>query len=104
VRICQIESRNPHLHADKGEAHVSDMVKVSLAAIYHSRLCPDWLKEEIVTALRHAGYLESGEELAPVRIYPSLQQLSLSRFADTASEVLARRSGTSVEPGRAPAV
>jgi mannosyl-3-phosphoglycerate synthase len=104
VRICQIESRNPHLHADKGDAHVSDMVKVSLAAIYHSRLCPDWLQDEILVALRHSGYLASGEELARVRIYPSLQQLSLSRFADEAAEVLARRTGVTAEPPRTPVV
>ena len=36
VIICQIESRNPHLHEDKGNEHIDDMIDVSLSVIYNS--------------------------------------------------------------------
>jgi mannosyl-3-phosphoglycerate synthase len=88
VRICQIESRNPHLHADKGEAHVSDMIVKSLGAVYHSRLCPEWLRQEILLRLRHGGYLAENEMVAPVRLYPSLAQLSVDQFTDSVQELL----------------
>jgi mannosyl-3-phosphoglycerate synthase len=88
VRICQIESRNPHLHADKGEQHVSDMIVNSLATVYHSRLCPSWLQQEILNRLRHAGYVSEDEIVKPVRIYPRLDQISQSDFAEAAREIL----------------
>ena len=48
VRICQIESRNPHLHADKGDDHVAAMIRGSLATIY-------LVVDEIVIRQRCAG-------------------------------------------------
>ena len=96
VRICQIESRNPHLHEDKGEDHVADMIRGSLATIYHSRLCPAALRKEIDAELRHGGLLRDGESLDPVRTYPSLGQLDLGRFAAGVQEIVDRRVGTPV--------
>ncbi len=81
VRICQIESRNPHLHADKGDAHVANMIMGSLATIYHSKLCPGWLQREIDQELRKDGLLKEGDTLKPVRLYPSLAQLNVDQFA-----------------------
>jgi mannosyl-3-phosphoglycerate synthase len=100
VRICQIESRNPHLHADKGDAHVADMIVGSLATIYHSRLCPGWLQQHIDAELRKDGYLKEGETLKPVRIYPSLAQLNVDQFAAAAQAIVDRRVGVPlVSPG-----
>lgn len=93
VRICQIESRNPHLHADKGDAHVAAMIAGSLATIYHSRLCPGWLRQEIDAELRQGGYLKEGATLEPVRLYPSLGGLDVDRFAAAAQSVVERRVG-----------
>jgi len=93
VRICQIESRNPHLHADKGDAHVADMIIGSLATIYHSRLCPASLQKKIDAERRQGGYLQDGEKLQPVRVYPSLAGLSMDRFAGGAQEIVDRRFG-----------
>ncbi len=81
VRICQIESRNPHLHADKGDAHVAAMIVGSLATIFHSRLCPGWLQAELLAELRRDGFLREEQSIDPVRIYPRLSQLDLDRFA-----------------------
>lgn len=93
VRICQIESRNPHLHADKGDDHVAAMIRGSLATIYHSRLCPPALQEEIDTELRQGGYLTDGETLAPVRTYPSMEHLDLGKFAAGVQALVDRRVG-----------
>lgn len=93
IKICQIESRNPHFHAAKGEGHVEDMVRGSLATVYHSPLCPDPLKEEIVATLRQLGCLPQDGLIPPVRIYPNLAQLDLEAFRTQVRELLERRPG-----------
>lgn len=94
VRICQIESRNPHLHENKGADHVSDMIVGSLATIYHSRLCPPALQREIDAELRHGGYLKEGESIQPVRTYPSMERLDLNKFSAGMQEILDRSPGS----------
>ncbi len=82
VSISQIESRNPHLHESKGDEHVEDMIDASLSVIYHSPLCPDELKREIMDNLRQRYGDKCPDEIAPVRIYPSLSQLNLDAFLE----------------------
>ena len=87
VTICQIESRNPHMHDSKGDDHVEDMIDASLSVIYHSNICPPGLKEEIMENV----YLRRGqdaEEIAPVKIYPSLAKLDLGTFMERCDEAL----------------
>jgi mannosyl-3-phosphoglycerate synthase len=91
VKICQIESRNPHFHAVKGDEHVEHMVLGSLATIYHSPLCSDSLKQEIATTLAQLGCLPKDGVIPPVRIYPNLAQLDLAGFAGAAQEIVERR-------------
>ena len=67
--ICQIESRNPHLHEDKGNAHIDDMIDVSLSVIYNSNICPDVIKSEILENIQSRR--ENGEIKNIVR-YPAL--------------------------------
>ena len=69
------------------------MIRGSLATIYHSRLCPPSLQEEINTELRQGGYLQEGETLARVVTYPSLEQLDLGKFAAVVQELVDRRVG-----------
>jgi mannosyl-3-phosphoglycerate synthase len=88
VKISQIESRNPHLHEVKGDEHVEDMIAASLSTIYHSKLCPESLRQEIERELQRRNYLKEGEELAPMRIYKSLDRMDFDVFADTSAEVL----------------
>lgn len=80
IAICQIESRNPHLHESKGDDHVEDMIDASLSVIYHSPLCPESLKAEIMENVRLRRGPEAPPELARVRIYPSLAKLDLPTF------------------------
>jgi len=39
VKIFQIESRDPHLHEEKGDEHLADMMEDSLLAINNSKIC-----------------------------------------------------------------
>src|SRR3990172_562386 len=47
VDIFQIETRNPHLHEEKGDEHIDEMILSSLGAIYHSPICPEKVKQKI---------------------------------------------------------
>ena len=91
VKVCQIESRNPHFHANKGEAHVEEMMLGSLATIYHSPLCPDSLREEISVTLQQLGCLPADGSIPQVRIYPNLSRLNVGAFAGKAGEITTRR-------------
>ncbi|GIV58950.1 MAG: mannosyl-3-phosphoglycerate synthase [Rhodothermaceae bacterium] len=77
VEIFQIESRNPHLHEAKGEAHVDQMILAALQTIYHSPICPEELKREIVQELRERGILGPGDPVPEGTYYPSLHRVDL---------------------------
>ena len=47
AKILQIEARNPHIHAERGEDHIKEMIEQSLGAVYHSRLTTGELKTMI---------------------------------------------------------
>lgn len=40
INVFQIESRNPHLHEEKGDEYIREMLLSSLNVIYHSQICP----------------------------------------------------------------
>ena len=88
ITICQIESRNPHMHESKGDDHVEDMIDSSLSVIYHSQLCPELLKREIMENVKLRRGDESPEEIAPVRMYPSLAKLDLDTFLEGCDKAL----------------
>lgn len=82
VTICQIESRNPHLHESKGEEHVEDMIDASLSVIYNSPLCPELLKREIAEERMARLKLEQPEGPPPVKVYSNLCNLNLDTFLE----------------------
>lgn len=96
VKITQIESRNPHLHEVKGDEHVEDMIAASLSTIYHSKLCPESLRDEIERELQRRDYLKEGDQLAPMRIYKSLDRMDFGRFGEQAAKAIKREGGSSV--------
>ncbi|MEM3163341.1 MAG: mannosyl-3-phosphoglycerate synthase [Desulfurococcaceae archaeon] len=63
VEILQVESRNPHIHSEKGEAHLIKMLAESLGTIYHSKLSNDRLREHIKKILE--SYLYEAEPPEP---------------------------------------
>lgn len=62
IKVFQIETLNPHLHEEKGQKHVKDMILMSLAAIYHSRLASENLRKRILDDLKIHGILGEEEE------------------------------------------
>lgn len=80
VEIFQIETRNPHFHENKGSGHVQEMRLQALNVLYHSPICLDAVREEIVELLREQGVL-SEDELPPEEgTYPPLVDLDWETF------------------------
>ncbi len=52
VEILQIETRSPHIHAERGGSHISDMMRESLSTIYFSKLANDDVKGMIKETLK----------------------------------------------------
>ena len=82
VTICQIESRNPHLHESKGDDHIEDMIDTSLSVVYHSKLCPELLRREMLEERAIRLKSEAASEFEKVKIYPNLRNLNLQTFLD----------------------
>ncbi|MFL2909569.1 MAG: mannosyl-3-phosphoglycerate synthase, partial [Limisphaerales bacterium] len=80
ITVCQIESRNPHMHESKGDEHVEDMIDASLSVIYHSKLCPEILKQDIMENVRARRNENSPRIIEPIRKYPSLEHLDTDEF------------------------
>lgn len=68
IDIFQIETRNPHLHEEKGDEHLQGMLLAAMSTIYHSPLCVAELKQVILAELVKQGILKEGEEPLPVHI------------------------------------
>lgn len=62
VEVMQVETRNPHFHEEKGDAHLKEMINGSLGCIYHSKICHPKLQEKILEELRNKSTIDQGEE------------------------------------------
>lgn len=82
VNVYQIESRNPHLHASKGEKHVQSMISSSLQALYHSSATSQTLKQEILVEMRRRRLIGRDEEPAQVTRYPALGSIDRDKFVE----------------------
>ncbi len=82
VKISQIESRNPHLHEAGDSEHISNMSFTAMQAIYHSPICPDELKREILTKMNRQKMIEKGQVPPKLMRFPSLSMIDLKRFLD----------------------
>jgi mannosyl-3-phosphoglycerate synthase len=91
VDVFQVETRNPHLHEEKGDGHIEEMLRASIGAIYTSPICPKSVRESILSADVASG--EPGkprtEYATPVKIKPPIE-VNLEKFV----EILKRDSRT----------
>jgi mannosyl-3-phosphoglycerate synthase len=80
VEVFQMQSRNPHLHETvKGEGHLKEMIEYSLGVLFHSVLCPEPLKKEILRELyRHKIIRKGGAPTQPHK-YPALLSAEFHR-------------------------
>lgn len=85
TEVFQIQSRNPHFHDfTKGDDHLNEMIEGSLSVIYHSPVCPESLRKQILEELFRLKILKKKQEPAKPRQYPSLHNLN---FAATARAI-----------------
>ncbi len=84
VEIFQIESRNPHLHEEKGAEHVQEeMLLPGLSAIYHSALCDVRTKESIIKELVSQGIIKGKKGLPPQpKLYKAPRSINLNKFQE----------------------
>ncbi|MDX2134481.1 MAG: mannosyl-3-phosphoglycerate synthase [Saprospiraceae bacterium] len=82
VDVYQMQSRNPHLHdAEKGDAHIKEMIEFSLAVMYHSPLCPEKMKKSLLKELVSQKVLAKDEIPTRPRRYPALLNADFDRAA-----------------------
>jgi mannosyl-3-phosphoglycerate synthase len=86
IEIFQIESRNPHLHEQKGEEHVDDMIYAALKVMYHSPVTPENLKRKIVKELKERKIIQSNQKPENAIYYPALSKIDLEKFKNILSD------------------
>ncbi|ORY60055.1 putative mannosyl-3-phosphoglycerate synthase [Pseudomassariella vexata] len=82
VHIHQIETRNPHLHDNKGEEHVQKMRFQALNMLYHSNITPEPIRNAIQDLMVSEEALAKDQEPAKGNIYPQIGSLDLLMLYD----------------------
>lgn len=80
VQVHQIKTRNPHLHDNKGDDHVQGMRAQALNMLYHSRITPAPMKDELRRWMEAENILLEGQMPAQERVYPPIGTLDLTRL------------------------
>lgn len=80
IDVLQIETRNPHLHEERGNQHLNEILLSSMSTIYHSPLCGREVKQAILAELISQGILKDGESPPPVRIHSPLNKAKVSKL------------------------
>jgi mannosyl-3-phosphoglycerate synthase len=82
IDILQIETRNPHLHEERGNQHLNEILLSSMSTIYHSPLCDKKVKQAILSELSSQGILKDGESPLPVHVNSPLRSVQVGKFTD----------------------
>jgi mannosyl-3-phosphoglycerate synthase len=88
VEIFQIETRNPHLHEDKGDQHLGSMLLTGLSAVYNSPLCEMETKQMILNEPTQRNVLKPDEEPPRPRVSPPPKKVDLVKFSNIMGERL----------------
>jgi len=86
IEIFQIETLNPHLHEEKGEAHINEMLTGSLRMVYNCRLCNDYVKSKVLAELEGLEALQEDWEARsrwkgkPSHIMPPVGRIDVGKF------------------------
>ncbi|GAB6888545.1 mannosyl-3-phosphoglycerate synthase [Desulfothermus okinawensis JCM 13304] len=90
IEILQIETRNPHLHENKGQEHINNMLLASLGSIYHSEVCPEETKNLILEELQRQGLLKLGDEPPRPKLIRAPKEINFERFKEIVGENIER--------------
>lgn len=82
IHIRQIETRNPHLHDNKGDEHVSNMFAAGLHPLYHSEIAPRVMKNALRDWMVEKSVLEADRVPPRGRLYPSVESLDLINLCE----------------------
>ncbi len=80
IEVFQIESRNPHLHEAGGNEHIDEMSYLAMQVIYHSPICPDPLKKDILRMMIDKEYIKAKKKPARPHYFPALSSINESAF------------------------
>jgi mannosyl-3-phosphoglycerate synthase len=87
IEIFQTETRNPHLHEERGGQHLLlEMLLPSLGSIYHSSLCGNETKRIIMDELLQQKAIPSNEEPPKPRLIAPPGTINLKRFTSVMTE------------------
>jgi mannosyl-3-phosphoglycerate synthase len=80
VEVYQVESRNPHLHEAGDVEHVEEMSFLAMQTVYHSPLCKEKLRKEILNEMVRRKNIERGKIPPRPHILPALCSIDLKSF------------------------
>jgi len=87
IEIFQTETRNPHLHEERGGQHLLvEMLLPSLGSIYHSSLCGNETKRIIMDELLQQKAIPSNEEPPKPRLIAPPGTINLKGFKSVMTE------------------
>ena len=81
IDLFQIETRNPHLHEDRGIDHLNDMLLAGLSTIYHSPLCDEDTKQLIVAQLTGQKALKPRQKPSHPHLNRPPSEINIREFA-----------------------
>jgi len=88
IEIFQIETRNPHLHEERGGMHLKRMILPVLSVIYYSTLCNSEVKQQISERLIEQGALQPEGEIPRPYLIPPPKTINVQSFTDFMKEHL----------------
>lgn len=93
IEIFQTETRNPHLHEEKGGQHLTmEMLLPGLGTIYHSPLCEEETKQVIINELMQQNAIEPEREPPVPHFIKPLKNIDIKKFNDAMAEHMASYS------------
>ncbi len=80
IEIYQVETLNPHVHEERGEEHIKEMLLESLSTIYHSRLSNEDIRLKIIEELKSNDVIRRRNEVKKNIIMPPLECIDMNKF------------------------
>ncbi len=83
IELYQIEPRNPHVHEERSDEHIPNMLKAALSTIYYSILADEELRKRIENELIMRKALKHGEKIPEPLKLPPLYGVNAEKILKT---------------------